>query len=93
MNFISQTRRRLLAEMEEDERTDVQKLHDACRLVCDRAKRRNDLAGPDVAVIDAAAFKEADQAADRAYSDLVWLLEKQFGDEVDCQLLAKALSI
>jgi hypothetical protein len=94
MNAPHSLHRRTQIEWEadsQDDRTDRVKLEDACRLVTDLVARRDALVGPDVSVIDLQAFNEAADAAEHAYADLVWLLNKQFGDEVDVELLAKAL--
>lgn len=94
MNLPHSPYMRAIVEAQEeaqDDRTDVQKLHDACRLRVDTKARLDALAAPGVPVVDVTAFKEADQADDRALSEIAWLLEKAFGDEVDLPLLSNAL--
>lgn len=78
-------------EEAQDDRTDVQKLHDACRRVTDNVARHAALAR--AAGVDVERFVGAhSRAIERARADLIWLIEKQFGDEVDIELLAKALA-
>jgi len=86
-------RRSIIESQEEalDDRTARVKLEDACRLRVDTKARLAALVAPDAPPVDVLAFKEADQADDRALSEICWLLEKQFGDQVDVELLAKAL--
>lgn len=74
-----------------DDRSDRVRFEDACRLRVDTKARLAALVAPDAPPVDVMTFKEADQADDRALSEICWLLEKQFGDEVDVELLAKAL--
>jgi hypothetical protein len=81
--------RRALVEAQEealDDRSDRVKLEDACRLrIVTKAKRD--------ALINDDAFRRhmAAKADDRAFTRIVEILNEQFGDEVDVELLAKAL--
>lgn len=81
--------RRAIVEWQEearDDRSDRVKLEDACRVVLDTVAHRD---SPDT--VGTSCFA-AIQAAARAYDDLVNLINEQFGDEVDVELLAKALA-
>jgi hypothetical protein len=79
-------RRSIIEAQEEDDRSDRVKLEDACRLrIVTKAKRD--------ALINDDAFRRhmAAKADDRAFTRIVEILNEQFGDEVDVELLAKAL--
>lgn len=76
-----------------DDRSARVKLEDACRLVLETKARRDALAAPNP--VSWSVFMEAKEAkrlAERAFADLVRLINEQFGDEVDVELLAKALA-
>lgn len=90
MNYhpISQTRRRLNEEAEEQRGEDLspaRELERACReylTAADRLRTAND------------EFEsvKAQRAYERLFADICFQLEQAFGDEVDTDLLGKALS-